>query len=77
MPPDFIDQIRQALVERVRTMGSTYYTVANYCEIDPASLYRFRDGKQNLSAAALNRLAFYLDLKVVSSGDAQQEENGG
>ncbi len=65
MPPDLIDQIRQALKGHVKETGKSYYAIARACGIDSGNLTRFRDGNRGLSMSGLNRLAKYLRLYVI------------
>lgn len=75
MLPNLIDQIRQALAVHVKHTGESYQFIARACDIWPASLYRFRAGKRDLSPASLDRLSQYLGLEVRATKQHQIGED--
>ncbi len=57
------DQVRQAIEE----CGETRYQIAQETKLDASTLCRFMSGERGLSTTALDTIAEYLELSIVSS----------
>lgn len=63
------DQVRQELAD----CGETRYRICKNTGLDPATLCRFLSGERGLSMEALDTLAEYLGLSIVSSRKPDQK----
>ncbi len=56
------DQVRQA----IKDCGETHSAICDATELDNATLSRFMSGERGLSTPALDAIAEYLELSIVS-----------
>ena len=61
--PKLSDQVRRAIEDS----GETRYAICKATGLDNATLCRFMSGERGLSTTALDTLAEYLELSIVSS----------
>ena len=61
--PKLSDQVRRAIEDS----GETRYAICKATGLDNATLCRFMSGERGLSTTALDTVAEYLELSIVSS----------
>lgn len=58
------DHIRQSIIDRAAMLGLSAYAIAKQCDLDPQTVKRYFDGKQQVSSEKASVICELLGLQL-------------